>query len=174
MLFDVWYKLNLMKTTKPTTMKFHTLITFLLCLTLMLSSCDEEKDDDQNSPAPVSQETYFNVTFDGTSYSDSDPVVMTEGESIEIVSSYSGSAAAEMGFSEPLGEGTYGTNTERAFVFTDGTDVWFSGTGCTIEITEFDIDAKFMKGKITGTMQDLFGTSTATLTEARFAFSYDQ
>jgi len=90
-------------------------ITLTFFITFSFANCEKD-DDDNNSqaqPSAISQEEFFEVTVDGTSYSTSNLTVTTVEGFINVAAPFSSSAAAELEFASIPITGSMQTSSQQ-------------------------------------------------------------
>jgi len=142
----------------------------LALASLLAISCSKSDDDGtpasgSNTPPPDNtQEQYFIVKQGNDVYSEGTTTVqMIEYDGVKTLNIFSNytsqNAMAELEFYGIPNPGNYTPDGTMGFGFSKGTDWWFCGEGCVITISEHDESAKYLKGKVSGTMTTIQGSS---------------
>jgi hypothetical protein len=158
------------------TMHFRT-ITLLLALSLCWTGCNDDDEDDngQGTPSPptarVERSTY---TLNGVQYEANliNIQYSASPQVLEISSVFPNGANAELSMSPIPGEGTYTTSLSINYAIGLSNEAWFCNESCTVVILEHDVNDRWLDATVSGQMGDLFGSSTATLNEARISVFY--
>jgi len=145
----------------------------------ILTACNN--DDEQraenpetNNPPPTRIEK-SSFTLNGVSQPESQNISVAYSESpqgLEIVTTFQENILSEFAMSPIRDEGSYTSNQAIGFAVVIGAQAWFCNTGCTVVIEEHDSEGRWIDISISGQLQDLLGTSTATLNNARISKFY--
>jgi len=148
---------------------------FFLALALCMTSCNDDDDNggpSGNSPIRVEKST---LVLNGQSQQETASInaVYTDSpDYLDITSVFSDNLSTQLEMSPLRDEGSYSTSATLGFVVATGSELWFCNEGCTVVIEEHDTDDRWIEISVSGQMQDLFGTSSATLNSARVATFY--
>lgn len=152
------------------------IITTFICL-ILFSACSKDEEDDSPEPSNPAPTEFFTVDYMGNTYTDgtiTKNVFNLDGQTgIEFNVDYSGSVLAEIDMLPILEEGSYPCNTSRGFGVSKGTTAWFSSSETIITIEKHNHTTKYVKGKVSGTLTDLFQTGETNNIAASFGFYYE-
>lgn len=140
---------------------------------LLTISCSKSDDDTYNAASPPANNTplnneYFTVKQGNASYSEGVTTVenyeYNGAQVLNVISQYSSQdAIAEIEFYPIPNPGVYNGSSTMGFGFGKGSDGWFCGEGCKITITKHDKSAKYLEGKVSGTMTSLLGVTVSNI-----------
>lgn len=152
---------------------------FLIAMSLVFASCNDNDDDNggpSGSTPPATRTEKSTFTLNGQAQPETANLTVSyqsDPQALEIVSEFSGNnVLSEFAMAPIRSEGSHTSNQTIGFAVVLNDQAWFCNEGCTVVILEHDSDDRWVDISISGQMQDLFGTTSATLNSARISAFY--
>jgi len=153
-------------------------LTLFCCILFIALACKKDKEDNTiipdptNNPAPRVEKSSY--TLNGQLHNSNNIQVQysSSPQVLDITSSFSNGATTQLEMSPIRNVGTYTTSATLGFGIGIGSQFWLCNSGCTVVIHEHDAADRWYDATISGQLQSLTTSATATLNQARISVFY--